>query len=304
MKDSVQCFSNEKLLPLLCPVCGLPLHPLEGYVKAAGRFEDCLRRCEPCGVGFSNSKSHQTRIYRDPLDNIPAEVRDGAQAALHEALNEYNRSNKLAKFGFSSSEDAVTWTVFTFLRKSLLLGSVLRSIGIAEGSEEEPELLIWGVPQPSSTCPGGLIRNRIIGICDRLGEAPSRRSEPDIIADFGQYGLVLIEVKYQSGNDLQDFGMKHEKYLHGTDAFAVPQLIRESKLYELARNWRIGVELANGVPLTLVNLVVKSSESKQIAMFDSGLNHCKGQFQVLTWAELVNQIKAPDWLEAYLRSKL
>jgi hypothetical protein len=103
-----------------------------------------------------------------------------------------------------------------------------------------------------------------------------------VVADFGQCGLVSIEVKYKSGNDLQDFDVKHEKYLDGTDAFAVPQLIRESKLYELARNWRIGVELANGAPFTLVNLVVKSREPKQIAMFDSGLNHRKGQFRVLT----------------------
>ena len=142
--------------------------------------------------------------------------------------------------------------------------------------------MLWGVPQPPNSHQGGLLRKRIVGICDKLGEAPDSRSEPDVVADFGQCGLVSIEVKYKSGNDLQDFDVKHEKYLDGTDAFAVPQLIRESKLYELARNWRIGVELANGAPFTLVNLVVKSREPKQIAMFDSGLNHRKGQFRVLT----------------------
>jgi integrase len=41
----------------------------------------------------------------------------------------------------------------------------------------------------------------------------------------------------------------------------------------------------------------------QIAMFDSGLNHRKGQFRVLTWMELVNQIEAPNWLERYLKGK-
>jgi hypothetical protein len=270
-------------------------------VKAAGCFDDCFRRCETCGIGFSNSKSDQTRIYRDRLDNIPVQVKSGVEQTLLEALNERNRPNKKVKFGFSTSEDALTWTVFTFLRTSRQLGSVLRSIGIAEGSEDEPELLLWGVPQPPTSYPGGLIRKRIIGICDRLREEPNRRSEPDVIVDFGQSGLALIEVKYRSGNDLQDFGTKHEKYLDGTDAFAEPKLIRDSQMYELARNWRIGVELANGAPFTLVNLVVKSRESKELALFDFGLNHRKGQFRVLTWAELVNHIEAPDWLEGYLK---
>jgi hypothetical protein len=303
MKNSVQSFSNETLLPLPCPVCGSQLHPLEGHVKAAGCFDDCLRRCETCGIGFSNSRSDQTRICRNRLDNIPVQVKCGVEETLLEALNERNRANKKVKFGFSTSEDALTWTVFTFLRTSRQLGKVLRSIEIAGGSEGEgePELLVWGVPQPPTSSPGGLIRKRIIGICDRLGEEPNRRSEPDVIVDFGQFGLVLIEVKYRSGNDLQDFGKKHEKYLDGTDAFAEPQLIRDSRMYELARNWRIGVELANGAPFTLVNLVVKSRESKQIALFDSGLNHRKGQFRVLTWAQLVNHIEAPDWLEGYLK---
>jgi hypothetical protein len=163
--------------------------------------------------------------------------------------------------------------------------------------------LLWGVPQPPNSHQGGLLRKRIVGICDKLGEAPDSRSEPDVVADFGQCGLVSIEVKYKSGNDLQDFDVKHEKYLDGTDAFAVPQLIRESKLYELARNWRIGVELANGAPFTLVNLVVKSREPKQIAMFDSGLNHRKGQFRVLTWTELTSESEPTEWLKQYFEDK-
>jgi hypothetical protein len=293
----------RKLSPLPCPLCGSELYPLDGHAKRAGCFDDCLRRCETCEVGFSNSRSQQTLIHRNPLQNIPEQVRDGAKETLAESLNEKHRSDKWVKFGFNTSEDALTWSVFTFLRTSRQLGSVLRSIGIAERSEDEPELLVWGVPQPSDSSRGGLIRKRIIEICDRLGEAPTRRSEPDVIADFGRLGVVILEVKYGAGNDQQEFRAKHEKYLDGTDAFSEPQLIRDSKLYELARNWRIGVELASGAPFILVNLVINSREPKQIAIFESGLNHRKGHFRVVKWPELVNQIEAPDWLEGYLKGK-
>lgn len=129
---------------------------------------------------------------------------------------------------------------------------------------------------------------------------PKSRSEPDVVADCGAYGLVFIEVKYRSGNDRQVFAGKHQKYLDGTDAFADPDLIRRSKLYELARNWRIGVELAGGSPFTLVNLVVKSREPEQVVEFNAGLNQQKGQFLVLTWAELLRRVEAPEWLQRYL----
>ena len=72
----------------------------------------------------------------------------------------------------------------------------------------------------------------------------------------------------------------------------------------LVRNWRIGVELANSRPFTLVNLVAKNREPKQVAMFDCGLNHRKGQFRLLTWKELVDRIEAPAWLSVYLKEKL
>lgn len=302
---------GPQLSPLQCPECGSRLHPVDGQLKSAGCFEDCLRRCEPCGVGFSNGRSEQTRIYRNPVHNVPDEVRTCAKETIFEALNEQHRPDKYVKFGFSTSEDALTWTVFTFLRKSGQLGKALRK-NVAEVAEEkvagadedkEPELLLWGVPQPRESHQGALIRERLIDILDRIGESPMRRSEPDVIADFGPQGLVEIEVKYGARNDQQDFGAKHEKYLAGIDAFEDHQAIRESRLYELARNWRIGIELANGAPFTLLNLVVRNRDATQIEKFRSGLNEAKGQFRVLTWAELVGQIEAPTWLTNYLNDK-
>lgn len=87
---------------------------------AARSFTQCLRRCEPCGIGFSNG-STPTLIWREPERNVPPEVHEGLHATLANALNARKRPEKLVEFGFSTSEDAVTWTVFTALRKAHLL---------------------------------------------------------------------------------------------------------------------------------------------------------------------------------------
>lgn len=273
--------------------------PSEGYRKTAACFEDCLRKCETCGVGFSNSISGQTRIYRNPLDNIPQESRAGALETLARALNELNRRQKRVKFGFSTSEDALTWTVLTYLRESAQLQKLVRHCANVADCNE-PELLLWGVPQ---SCRGLLIRTRIEGICDRIGECWKRRSEPDVIMDFGTRGVVVVEVKYTSGNEKKAFRAEHDKYFTGTDAFAAPERVRSSRLYELVRNWRIGVDLADGRPLALLNLVVKNREPKEIESFRSGLNPCKGTFNVITWAEFLGGIQVTESMSQYLNEK-
>ena len=99
-------------LPQLnCRGCGSPLValPAGGRVRAATRFDDCLRRCETCGVGASNTENADavTWIYRNPLDNIPGECHRGALDALGRAFNTRNRESKRRRFGFfPSSKDA------------------------------------------------------------------------------------------------------------------------------------------------------------------------------------------------------
>ena len=70
-----------------------------GGAFIATSFNKCLRRCEQCGIGFSNAKNPDSvvKIYRNPLDNIPFEVRAGTLDTLPNALNLFNRENKLKK---------------------------------------------------------------------------------------------------------------------------------------------------------------------------------------------------------------
>lgn len=298
---------NVPLSSLICPRCAALLHPRTGYATQATCFEDCLRRCDSCGIGFSNGRHSQTRIYRNALDNIPPEVRPSVEDALTNALNVHNRTNKRLKFGFSSSEDALTWTVFSYLQSCNQLNSAVRSCGVSCSCDDEPISLLWGVPQRRSSPLGRSIRERVIKICDQLGEDPRKRSEPDVILDCADGGLVIIEVKYRSRNDQQKFGDKHEKYLTDTDAFAEPELVRRSELYELTRNWRIGVELAEGRPFTLVNLMLKNREPNQIRQFRSGLNYLKGTYRVVTWKDFLsgcNSSDRPLWFREYLDDKL
>jgi hypothetical protein len=105
--------------------------------------------CESVGASNGRDPKTVTYIFRNPTEAIPEECRSGAEAVLRNALNERNRRSKLTRFGFMpTSEDAVTWVIFTHLLKAGLLPSALTAIGIERASEIEtqPLLLLWGVP--------------------------------------------------------------------------------------------------------------------------------------------------------------
>jgi hypothetical protein len=287
-----------------CPKCQSAIIATIGEIRAATKYSDCLRRCEKCGIGFSNGINRPTLIYLSPEHNVPEQVRNAILQTLKQSLNEQHRPDKISKFGFSTSEDALTWTVFQHLRSSGQLRTALHSCAIT-GSQSEPSaLLLWGVPNPLDSVEGSRFRERLIAICDRLGEDRTCRSEPDVAVDFGDAGVVVIEVKYRSGNDKQKFGTRYDRYVRETDSFVDVEAIGRSELYELTRNWRIGVELASGRPFTLVNLVVRDSDPVRTEEFRAGLNPKRGKFLVLRWADFMARIEQPDWLKSYLAARL
>jgi hypothetical protein len=195
-----------ELISLICPSCDGPIAAVRLFDKApvAKRFEDCLRRCVACGVAASNAARSRdvTFIYRDPLENIPIESREGAIDALSRSLNVRGRQSKRSRFGFTTSEDALTWVLFTYLLRSGQLVAALQRIElIAEKKPTTaPVLLLWGVPIGTTTR-GIELRSQLRTLCASLKEDPTSFSEPDVIIDLGEGGLVFIEVKYRSGND-------------------------------------------------------------------------------------------------------
>ena len=299
--------SDANLLEqLTCPKCGLPLAAREGDRITASAFEDCLRRCDPCGVGWSNASRSPVSIWKDPLDNLPPPVRGGALDAFRLALNEWNRSSKLRKFGSSSSEDALTWTVFRFLVDSPASADVWRFLLDAPAPVvNTPSVLLWGVPISGPS--GDSLRDSVISKLDALGESSRARTEPDVIVDEAQQGLAILEVKYRSGNDQKADGSEWTRYVGGTDAFADPSSTRSSGRYELARNWRLGCEVAAHRPFSLVNLLVRpetGAERTRTESFAASLAQRSGRrFLQLTFSDLLARrpLPWPVWFEEYAK---
>ena len=150
-------------------------------------------------------------LFNDPRMNVPREVRVGVIEALGLALNVRNRANKKVKFGFSTSEDALTWTVFRHLHETGTLLNSLRRAGlpIPDGAARPEALLLWGVPIPPDRAGddrGWRLRARLESIADRLGENPNSRTEPDVVIDLGEAGIFIVEVKHRSPTDVKAAG--------------------------------------------------------------------------------------------------
>ena len=213
-------------------------------------YEDCLRRCDACGIGHSNARENPTTIYKDPLENIPVEALEGIEMVLAQTLSEKNRATKRRRFGFSTSEDAVTWVVFSFLALHAppgLAGLAQRLLGFPNAGK--PTLLLWGVPVPADGV-GSELRARLVEILDSIGEDERRRSEPDVMLDYGSAGLAFIEVKLHAANDEAKpaDAAKFDKHVRDTSAFVDPIKMKKSRMYELTRNWRIGSPRSSARP--------------------------------------------------------
>jgi hypothetical protein len=252
------------------------------------------------------------KIHRNPLDNIPPEVHDGALETVSNALNKMNRKNKLKKFAFETSEDAVTWTVFNYLKQRKILCESLKFSGVEwlTKTDIEPTVLLWGVPVPGSDRRGIDINKNLLMILDQIGEDPQKFSEPDVILDFGDTGVVLIEVKYRSPNDiLNEKSSKWEKYLYNSSAFADINGVKKTGYYELARNWRIAWVLAGDRSMALINLgpdaIFKGGDEQKIQQFRKclGQNNTH-QFIDITWKRFSEGISDhPQWFDNYLKER-
>lgn len=196
--------------------------------------------------------------------NVPAEFRPGLIDALDQAINVQNRTQKKVKFGFSTSEDAITWTVFSSFARSDGAISVWRTLfGDVVESGQSLSLLLWGVPLTLNDERGWRLREQLERISDSLGEDPIRRTEPDVVIDAGAAGIVIVEVKYTSPNDVQVPSSRFDRYLN-TRCFSDTDGAKATGLYELIRNWRFGCELAEGRRFTLVNLVREKHVQREI----------------------------------------
>jgi len=253
-----------------------------------------------------------TYIHRDPLGNVPSESREGAIETLAQALNVRNRESKLRRFGFSTSEDAVTWVVFTYLlRSGLLIEALRRAELIPDGIvTAEPTLLLWGAPIERGAR-GAEIQRQLSDLCASLHEDPNSFSEPDVMVDLGAQGLIFIEVKHLSGNDLKpaDYpGWSRYASAHWL-SWRIDD-VKASGSYELARNWCLLKGLAAGRPASLVNLgpgrLFCGAEGARLDRFVTALGTDKrSRFVKLTWENLLGKclVEVPDWFAQFCRNR-
>lgn len=305
-----------QLPPLICPCCRGPIAGIEciDKIAVATRFDDCLRRCEPCGIAASNTANPEavTYIHRDPLGNIPIESREGASEALGQALNVRNRVSKRRRFGFSTSEDAVTWVVFTYLLRSGQLLAALRGVGLIadETLTAAPTLLLWGAPIGDGIR-GPVIRRQLSDLCSSLQEEPNSFSEPDVIIDLGDDGLIFIEVKYLSGNDFKpdDYPGWSRYALESRPAWHFND-VKASGCYELARNWCLLKGLAADRPASLVSLglpkLFLGAEGARLDRFVTALGTDEQlHFMKVRWSDFLGKGlgDVPDWVVQFCRSR-
>ncbi|KAB8153701.1 hypothetical protein EZY14_010775 [Kordia sp. TARA_039_SRF] len=288
-----------------CPSCGEVVSPKEEVKKRASSYDDCLRRCEKCEVGFSNSNNKPTIIYKNYLHNVPELVREGLEFSLDNSMNEINRKNKKNKFGFSTSEDALTWSFFNYFVVTNQLQNLLKIMNI-KSKETDVEIYLWGTciypPKPNSN----LIEN-FITTSNSFNESESMRTEPDVIINLKDT-LVFIEVKYLSSNEISNKKEKFENYI--INDFDKNEII-ESGHYELARNWAFVSKLSNGKNFELVNLGLNKlffdKNKNKLHKFENALKSDKGTFRKISWEEVLTHINTPEfdyWFKDYLINKI
>lgn len=293
------------LTEIKCPSCGELIFPRNGIIKSASSYNDCLRRCEKCQIGFSNSKNNPIIIYNKYFENVPELLRQDLDFSLNHSINEMNRKNKKNKFGFSTSEDALTWSFFKYFVVKNKFSDLLKILSI-KSNETAFDIYLWGTNICKINNNLDFIDN-FNEVSDSFNEVLSKRTEPDVIIKLKDK-LVFIEVKYLSSNELKTDKEKFKKYL-------VPDVLEkeviESEHYELFRNWAFASKLSNGDNFELINLapqkIFNDKNRNKLIQFENSLKSANGNFRKVSWEEILDKVNDTEnelWFKKYLNGKL
>jgi len=104
------------------------------------------------------------------------------------------------RLAYENSEDAVSWNVFTELKRKELLPLFVRNITGIE-SKGEPQLYLWTGKIDFNSPP---IKMKEIDETRKVVEKDIKRfkTEPDIIIEVGKEILIFIEAKFASSNKM------------------------------------------------------------------------------------------------------
>lgn len=156
--------------------------------------------------------------------------------------------------------------------------------------------------------------NEFQKISDTINEKKYNRTEPDVILNFKEEGLVIIEVKYRSKNDEKPCYKHFPKYTDNCkNIFKDTEEIKKIGLYELTRNWRFGYELSKSLKkgsFFLVNLgpkqLFENTNKSKLDEFEKAINKDKNhQFMPILWKDFLENINCekPLWFKEYICKK-
>lgn len=297
----------NQLPQVVCPKCNSPMENSGVPIRTTSKYDDCIRKCKDCGIAYSNSKSKPTRIHRNPRNNIPGFV-DSSDLLeiLEKSNNTRNIRNKISKAGFSTSEDAVTFTFVKYYFQANAINRMMRVLGMDKFGNDV-EVYLWGCPI-SKDMDNTLIQ-KMKDVLERdYREKRNSLTEPDIILSINGYGNVIIEVKLHSGNEVKNT-VNIDKYLDD-EFYRDIDKAKSSQHYELVRNWSIGNAISTPDKFLLVNLgkqkLFTDKNATLLQQFKESLHQDeKSQFAQLSWENVISRIDEQDsQLQEYLLEKI
>ena len=279
---------ERKMEDLKCPNCGR-IMAKDLSIKEGSRstsFEKCIRRCNDCKIGYSNSKDKPTLIYKDYLKSIPEKYKLYLEYTIDNSINTGHLKSKKNQFGFSTSEDALTWIFIRYFINEKKL-DVLKKLYSLKSEIEE--ILLWGVSQINKD--DNSEREKLESICESLKELQTSYSEPDIII-ITKTEVRFIEVKLGAKNQKKDSPNKYNKYICN-DFYSDKDLLIKSKHYELARNWTIGNMFTESKDFKLINQgpskLFYNDDKELLQKFENSLND-SDRFEKLSWEKIIDTI--------------
>ena len=290
-----------------CRLCEFEIEPdlrtlaRLGKRRTVSARADSIYRCR-CGVSYSNATREAKRVLirARPELNVPEPVRSGLAQVLAQSVNATNRGSKQERFCFETSEDALTWTVVRYLESVGRLDALLDR---EPPAGVMPSVLFWGAPSPDSLAIE--MAQLLEKISSGLRENPDRRSEPDVIVVWPELA-VLVEAKYRSGNDRKPDYQNFDRYLDRAGLFAVPaEKVKRDGYYELARNWRIGVELAERLHTSflLINLGPPRIGQTAADFARTLVQTAERRFIHRSWSAVLTALgPIESWFDAYART--
>ena len=292
---------------IACPVIGCETR-IKKMIKGVPKSLDAyLEKGKSNREKFVQYLCKEHKIYITPTTFIYKDLRDNLfwyDAEDKDFLGKIMGAKRVkAQLHHDNSEDAVTWNVFRFLKRTNLLSGFLE--GLHNSPVKNPEVIYWSYSQSQQK-----VWNELKRAQAEFEESPQRSSEPDLIIKSDDV-LFFIEAKLTASNKI-DFNKNHtaedkaervRRYSKGDYFLKQPVgYIMDAGYYQLMRFWLIGAWMADNENLDfcLLNLVRKN-EKKEEKNIGSEFGKCIKQnenrkFMRVTWEDIYKYILATDVL--------